>query len=125
MLGPADGGMVWLYLGGGALIALGGALLVWSMKSFRNAGTAVPIGRPTTVIVSSGPYRYSRNPIYIGLTAIYLGIGIAADSQWVLALTVPMLAIVRFGVIAREEAYLEKKFGQTYLAYKDRVRRWV
>ncbi len=74
---------------------------------------------------ASGPYRFTRNPIYLGMTIIFTGIAIAADSIWVLALLVPVLVIMNIGVIMREERYLEGKFGEDYRQYKASVRRWL
>lgn len=108
------------------LAVLGGlALAALAMRRFRAAGTNVPTPLPATALVTEGPYRVSRNPIYLGLTLIYLGIGIAADSIWVLGLLVPVLVVLRYGVIAREERYLERKFGRAYRDYRARVRRWL
>ncbi|MCH7795577.1 MAG: isoprenylcysteine carboxylmethyltransferase family protein, partial [Proteobacteria bacterium] len=76
-------------------------------------------------ILSDGLYGVSRNPIYLGLTAIYLGVGVMADAGWVAVLLGPLLLVMHFGVIAREERYLERKFGDEYLRYKASVRRWI
>jgi len=111
--------------GGLALVLVGAAIIAAFLRQFRRAGTNVPVNRPTTALVTVGLYRYSRNPAYVGLTAIYLGLGVAFDSPWVVALAVPVLAAMRYGVIAREEAYLERKFGDAYRSYKARVRRWL
>jgi protein-S-isoprenylcysteine O-methyltransferase Ste14 len=113
------------YFVGAALIALGVLVTGLAFRRFKAVGTNVPTPLPTTVIVTDGPYRASRNPIYLGLTAIYAGIGIAADAPWVLALIIPLLVVMRVGVIAREERYLERKFGAEYLRYKASVRRWM
>ncbi len=110
---------------GGALCALGVALAGLAFLHFRRAGTDVRTEKPSTALVTEGPYRYSRNPIYVALTLIYCGIGVAADSGWVLGLVVPLLAVMRYGVIAAEERYLEAKFGDPYRHYKGRVRRWL
>ena len=115
----------WSWIGGGALIALGLAFMAGAMLRFRRAGTNVETWRPTTALVVDGPYRLSRNPIYVALTLAYVGIGLIAGNVWVLALAAPLLAVMRYGVIAREEAYLERKFGAPYLAYKAAVRRWL
>ncbi len=80
---------------------------------------------PATAILSDGLYGVSRNPIYLGLTAIYLGVGVMADAGWVAVLLGPLLAVMHFGVIAREERYLERKFGDEYRRYKAKVRRWI
>jgi protein-S-isoprenylcysteine O-methyltransferase Ste14 len=110
---------------GFALVLVGAAVIAAFLRQFRRAGTNAPVHRPTTALVTDGLYRYSRNPAYLGLTAIYLGLGVAFDSLWVVALAVPVLAAMRYGVIAREEAYLERKFGDAYSRYKARVRRWL
>lgn len=110
---------------GAALFALGLVLVLASMRHFRAAGTSFDTQKPDTAIVSEGPYRFSRNPIYIGLTAAYAGIGIAVDAPWVWVLLLPTLVVMHYGVIAREERYLARKFGREYLDYRARVRRWL
>jgi protein-S-isoprenylcysteine O-methyltransferase Ste14 len=120
------------FVHGTARFALGSALLgggVWlvatAMRQQRAAGTNIETDRPTETIVSDGLYRLSRNPIYVGLLAIYLGCAVLGDSLWLLALLVPLLAVMHYGVIAREERYLERKFGETYTRYRKSVRRWL
>jgi protein-S-isoprenylcysteine O-methyltransferase Ste14 len=107
------------------LIALGllaSAAVVWA---FRKAATAVSPIRPTTRLVRNGPYRYSRNPDYIGQTLLYVGIALALNTWWPLFLLAPTLVAAHFGVIRREERYLEAKFGQEYRDYKKRTPRWL
>lgn len=113
------------YAIGAVAILLGLATVAACMGRFRAAGTPVEPYKPTSAIVSDGLYGLSRNPIYVALTLVYLGIGVAIDSAWILALVVPILIVMRHGVIAREERYLERKFGAEYLDYKASVRRWV
>lgn len=113
------------YFAGGPLIAAGFAVAIPAIRLFRKADTNLDVRKPTTSIVAAGPYRFSRNPIYLALTMLYMGIGFAAGSLWVLGLVLPALAVMRTGVIAREERYLEGKFGAEYLAYKRAVRRWI
>lgn len=110
---------------GAALIVAGLALALWCVLLFHRAGTAVEPYKPSTAIVSSGPYRFSRNPIYVALTAVSIGIGLWANSAWMLGLLLPTLVIMRIAVIGPEERYLEAKFGAEYLDYKARVRRWL
>ena len=112
-------------LAGAALFVLGGVIAILAIRQFRRAGTDFKTHRPSTVIVSGGLYRHSRNPIYIALGLAYLGIAVAADGLWAVALLVPTLVVVRHGVIAREERYLEGKFGDEYRRYKRSVRRWL
>jgi protein-S-isoprenylcysteine O-methyltransferase Ste14 len=108
-----------------ALAVAGIAIMASAMRRFAAAGTNVPTPLPVNAIVTDGLYSYSRNPIYIALTIIYLAIAIAAASTWSLILLIPMFFLIRYGVIAREELYLEGKFGNTYLDYRNRVRRWI
>lgn len=110
---------------GGAAVLGGMAVVVDCARRFRRAGTNVQTSRPSTTIVETGLYRYSRNPIYLGLSLIHLGIAVADNNAWLPILLVPVLLMLRFGVIAREEAYLERRFGAQYIAYKARVRRWL
>jgi protein-S-isoprenylcysteine O-methyltransferase Ste14 len=106
-----------------AVLALGLALGAWAIATLRRAGTRVETTKPTTTIVTRGPYRATRNPICVGMLAILIGLAIALNTAWLLVALVPFYLVIRFGVIAREEAYLERKFGETYRSYKSRVRR--
>jgi protein-S-isoprenylcysteine O-methyltransferase Ste14 len=107
------------------LFVAGLALVAVCFRRFQAAGTNVPTWMPTTALVTSGPYRFSRNPIYLALTALYLGLAIGYGSLWPLVLLVPLLIVMRYGVIGREERYLEGKFGEPYRAYRSSVRRWI
>jgi len=121
---PVPGGVPRI-AAGLAVVAGGIALMVAAMRTFRRAGTNVETDRPTHALVTHGVYAYTRNPIYLALSAIYLGIGVANGSLWVLGLYVPLFLVLRFGVIEREERYLERLFDGDYLAYRARVRRFV
>ncbi len=107
------------------LAAAGVVIIALGVREFRKAGTNVETRKPATAIVTTGPFRLSRNPLYVSLALIYTGIVFAVNSAWAFAMLVPALVVVRYGVIAREERYLERKFGDDYLAYKARVRRWL
>jgi len=120
---PGAAPMRWLL--GGAMIIAGIAFMGGGFRGFTQAGTPVPTNQPTTALVTSGIHGWTRNPIYVGMFLIYLGIGIAAASQWILMLVVPIAVVMRYGVVAREEAYLERRFGDAYRDYKRRVRRWL
>jgi protein-S-isoprenylcysteine O-methyltransferase Ste14 len=110
----------------GALVfVLALALAVWAIITISRAGSNVPTNQPTTVIVESGPYRFTRNPIYLGMFLGLVGLAIAFDSLWLLLMLVAFALVIRYGVVAREEAYLERKFGNVYGAYRSRVRRWL
>jgi protein-S-isoprenylcysteine O-methyltransferase Ste14 len=107
------------------LVALGLALAAVAMASFFRARTSpIPI-KPTTAIVATGPYRFTRNPMYLGLALLYLGITLWVDTLWPLLFLPLVLFTVQRTVIAREERYLEAKFGEEYQGYKARVRRWI
>lgn len=107
------------------LIVLGFSLIALAFLRFRKAGTNVEPYKPTTAIVTDGIYGVSRNPIYLAMTVIAVGIAIAADNAWVVPLLVPTHVVMHIGVIAREERYLEGKFGEDYRRYKASVRRWI
>ena len=110
---------------GGIIFAIGFGLAIWAIVTIRKAGTRVETNKPTTTIVANGPYRFTRNPIYIGMFLGQTGLAIGFNSLWILATLVPFYLVIRYGVIAREEAYLERKFSDIYLGYKSRVRRWL
>jgi len=81
--------------------------------------------RPSSTLVTGGIHGWSRNPIYVGMFLLYAGIGLVVRSPWILILTLPLAITIRYGVVAREEAYLERRFGDAYRDYKTRVRRWL
>jgi len=110
---------------GAIVVAAAIALLWYSVALFRAAGTPVPARKPTTTIVRTGPYRFSRNPIYLAYSLLQLGIAIWMNSLWLLATLGVAVALMHFVVIRREEEYLERRFGVEYLRYKACVRRWV
>ena len=109
----------------GLVVVVGLALMAAGIRDFSRGGTPVPTNQPTRTLVTTGTHRWSRNPIYVGMFFIYLGIGLAARSPWIVILTLPLAITVRYGVVAREEAYLERRFGNAYRDYKSRVRRWL
>jgi len=110
---------------GGIVFVLALALFAWAIATMTRAGSNVPTNLPTTTIVETGPYRFTRNPIYLGMFLGLVGLAIAFDNLWLLAMLVPFTLAIRYGVVAREEAYLERKFGDAYRQYRARVRRWV
>jgi protein-S-isoprenylcysteine O-methyltransferase Ste14 len=110
----------------GAVLAIGGFVMIaMGMRRFLAAGTNIPPTLPTTALVVDGIYRRTRNPLYLGTTLVYLGLGVAAGSLWAMVLVGPLMWVINVGVVAREERYLERKFGEAYRAYKARVRRWI
>ena len=110
---------------GAPVVAVAIALFAYAAGTFRAAGTPVPARKPTTVIVRSGPYRLSRNPIYLAFSLLHLGVALWVDSLWLVATLVAAVAVMARVVIPREEDYLERRFGAEYLDYKKSVRRWV
>jgi protein-S-isoprenylcysteine O-methyltransferase Ste14 len=110
---------------GWSLIIAALALAALSLRVLVRAGTSVDPYKPTTALVTAGPYRYSRNPLYLSLTAIYMGVALVMNVLWPLPLLPLVLWIIQRGVIAREESYLERKFGEAYLCYKARTPRWL
>lgn len=100
-------------------------LLAAAVQAMQQAGTNINPNQPTTMLVEQGPFRFSRNPIYLGFTLLYAGISMIANGLWMVLPLPIILAVMHFGVIAREEKYLEHKFGTDYWTYKSRVRRWI
>jgi protein-S-isoprenylcysteine O-methyltransferase Ste14 len=120
---PGTGPVHWI--AGGSMILVGLALAAAGIRNFSRAATPIPTNQPTRVLVTTGIHGWTRNPIYLGLFFAYGGIGIAARSPWTLILTLPLAITIRYGVVGREEAYLERRFGDAYRDYKARVRRWL
>jgi protein-S-isoprenylcysteine O-methyltransferase Ste14 len=109
---------------GGVLLASGLFLAILGRRVMERAGTNVNPTLPSTALVATGPFRFSRNPLYVALTLMYVGLALLADALWVLVLIVPVLVLMHYGVVRREERYLEAKFGDAYRAYRSRVRRY-
>ena len=110
---------------GGAVVVVALALFAWAIATITRAGSNVPTNTPTISIVGTGPYRFTRNPIYLGMMLVFIGLAIAFDSAWLLVTLVPFALVIRYSVVAREEAYLERRFGEVYRRYRARVRRWL
>lgn len=109
----------------GCLILSGVTVFAASVRNFARAATPVGGNKPTRVLVTNGIHGWSRNPIYVGMFLVYCGIGTAVRSPSILILMLPLAITIRYGVVAREEAYLERRFGDIYRDYKSCVRRWV
>jgi protein-S-isoprenylcysteine O-methyltransferase Ste14 len=119
---PSDLPAGWI---GAVVFVFALALFAWAIATMTWAGTNIPTNQPTTAIVESGPYGFTRNPIYLAMFLGVIGLAIAFDTLWPLLMLVPFWLIIRYGVVAREEAYLERKFGDVYRDYRSRVRRWL
>ena len=110
---------------GMGMVFVSALLFILSVRALRTAGTPVPGNQPSTTIVRSGPFGFSRNPIYLAFFGLHLGIAFWLGSIWMLATLLPAAAVVSCVVVRREERYLESRFGQQYLRYRDSVRRWL
>jgi protein-S-isoprenylcysteine O-methyltransferase Ste14 len=110
---------------GGLLVAAGLFLGGSALSQMRKAHTSPDPHQPTTALVTSGPYRFTRNPIYLGFFLIYLGFTLLAETLWGVIISPFLLWTIIHAVIHAEEDYLEKKFGEQYTAYRSRVRRWL
>lgn len=122
----ALGDMVVLVRGLGVLLlALWLTLDSWALVTFFRAGLTPNPARPVKALVSHGPYRFTRNPMYLSLAFMQIGLALLVNSQWIVLFSIPVLYLVRRLVIDREEEYLARKFPGDYLAYKQRVRRWL
>lgn len=107
------------------LLTAAGVLIAGALWGFRRAGTNAAPWQPSTAIVTDGVYASTRNPMYLAMVFVYLAIAIAADSIIALLFLIPLLVAIQYGVVMREERYLEAKFGERYRAYKHAVRRWI
>ena len=110
---------------GAIVFILALAQFAWAIVAITRAGSNVPTSLPTTTIIESGPYRFSRNPIYLSMFLGLIGLALAVNNLWLLLMLAPFALVIRYGVVAREEAYLERKFGDVYRGYRARVRRWL
>jgi protein-S-isoprenylcysteine O-methyltransferase Ste14 len=110
---------------GGLVLGLGMALAAWAMYAFRRMGTTIRPDRPVAALANAGPYRFTRNPMYLSLAITYTGLAILGQSLWALLILPLVLLVIRYKVIAREEAYLERHFGESYTNYRARVPRWI
>ncbi len=115
----------WMSITLGSLSIISGAMLIrGGFREMLAAKTNVDPRQPAKTIVTEGPYRYTRNPLYLGLTLLYVGVTFLVNAFWAMLLLPVVLVVMVYGVIKREEQYLEQKFGEQYLSYKARVRRW-
>ena len=101
------------------------AVVILINGTFKRSSTAIEPWKPTSAIITTGFYKFSRNPVYIGFCLFNIGIGIALNSLWIVLSFIPGAILVYYIAIAKEEAYLEREFGEEYLAYKRKVRRWL
>lgn len=110
---------------GGILVLASIALLGWSVRTFKRAGTPVRPVSPSTTVVTDGPYRFSRNPMYLGMAGILVGAGMLASNLAFLAAAAVFVLVVHVGVVLPEERYMESRHADAYRALRDKVRRWL
>ncbi len=113
------------YVIGSVVILVSGLIMPLVLRRFRRAGTPFDVRKPASALITEGPYRFSRNPSYVSLTLLYLGIGILLNNGWILILVAPVFLVMDLWVVRREEPHLEAKFGEEFLRYKAAVRRWL
>ncbi len=100
-------------------------LVVWAAPAFQRHDTSVHVHRPTTCLITTGAYARSRNPLYVALSMLYIALAVAYDSVWAVAMAPVAIAVLHWGVVLREERYLDRKFGDAYRQYCRSVRRWL
>ncbi len=115
----------WLRGLGGVLAVGAIALAIWGRRTMKAAGTNVDPSLPALAIVSGGPFAFTRNPLYLALIVLFTAIGLALADPSFLVFLLPLTLVLQFGVVLREERYLDAKFGDVYRGYKARVRRWI
>ncbi len=116
----------WSYVAGAVLPLVAIVIMPPVLRRFRRAGTPFfDFRKPASTLITEGPYRFSRNPSYVALTLLYVGLGVILNNAWVLLLVIPVLLVMHFGVVLREERHLEAVFGEDYVRYKSAVRRWL
>ena len=110
---------------GVALLLMSAAFARWAFVTLRQVGTSANPRKASIALATGGPFRLSRNPIYLAMTGLYLGMALVGNTWWPVLLIAPLLLVMHYGVVLREERYLEKQFGESYLAYKASSRRWL
>ncbi len=120
---PLAAGLAWIAVP--MFMGLGFAIIALSYREFARARTSLRPDRGANALIRTGPFHYSRNPLYLAVSLLIVGIGVWVNSLWILVMLIPLFLVMSRAVIAREERYLEHKFGQVYLDYKESVRRWL
>ena len=120
---PLAAGLAWIAVP--IFMGLGFAIIALSYREFARARTSLRPDRGASALIRTGPFCYSRNPLYLAVSLLIFGIGVWVNSLWILGMLLLLFLVMSRAVIAREERYLEHKFGQVYLDYKKSVRRWL
>ena len=117
---------LWIgHAAGWPLVVVATVLVAWAQRTMAGAGESSNVYKPNRAIVSTGPYAFTRNPMYLSITLIYTGIAFLVNTAWPLVLLPAVLILIQYGVIHREERYLESKLGPEYAQYRAKVRRWL
>ena len=120
-----DTSLTWLQIMAELIMLEGGIIVFMAMRGFRKSGTEVATWKPAAKLVTAGIYRFSRNPIYLGMLLLYTGLALLLGNIWLLFLSVPLYLHILYAVIYKEEDYLTQTFSEDYLRYKSEVSRWV
>ncbi|MFY0660415.1 MAG: isoprenylcysteine carboxylmethyltransferase family protein [Shimia sp.] len=120
-----EAGRLLLVVPGVALLGGAGWLAMSGTRAFQEAGTNVDPKQPTLKLVGTGPYRFTRNPMYLGMVLLQLGLALTFSLDWAVLGAVAVLVLLHYGVVLREEAYLTDLFGQDYQAFLAQTRRWL
>ncbi|MCI0400838.1 MAG: isoprenylcysteine carboxylmethyltransferase family protein [Gammaproteobacteria bacterium] len=110
---------------GAVIVGVSFGFFFWAVYTMVTGGASIPTSTPTDALVMRGPFRFSRNPIYLSMVLLQLGVGIWTNSLWFIVLAAASAVLLWWGVIAREERYLARKFGAEYTSYRAKVRRWL
>ena len=115
-----------IFLGLELSLIVGSAVVsLWALRVLSALNTSADPGQPTSALAESGPFAFSRNPLYLSLTWLQLGLGLVLEWPWLWITLIVVMGLMTHGVVDREEQYLEAKFGVQYLNYRARVRRWI
>ena len=113
------------WVAGPAIIGLGAVVIAWSFLQFAKTSTTLRPDRSANTLIRTGPFRYSRNPLYVSVCFLHIGIALWVNSLWLLSMVVVTVVLMSRAVIAPEEEYLEREFGGEYIAFEASVRRWL
>ncbi|MEQ9619785.1 MAG: isoprenylcysteine carboxylmethyltransferase family protein [Deltaproteobacteria bacterium] len=113
------------FISGIIILLVSGIIVLSAQRRMKRSGTNIDVRKPSTAVVTGGIYSYTRNPMYMSMVILLIALAFLLNNLWVLIVIPFFMAVIRKGVIMREEAYLERKFGSEYTEYKKRVRRWI
>jgi protein-S-isoprenylcysteine O-methyltransferase Ste14 len=114
-----------LQVAGAILVLVSGGVVRWAFVTMKRGDTSASPRKPSVMLATDGPFKLSRNPVYVAMTGLYLGAALVGNSLWPFVFAVPLLIVMHHGVVLREERHLTEQFGEAYLRYKSRTRRWL